>query len=43
MYGLTVGGFDVSSTVDVVLFVLGIGFLIANLRIFWQSDYDRLH
>lgn len=30
------GDFDVSSTVDVVLFALGIGFLIANLRIFWQ-------
>lgn len=36
MYGLTVGDFDVSSTVGVVLFALGIGFLIANLRIFWQ-------
>ena len=39
MYGLTVGDFDVSETVGVVLFALGIGFFIANLRIFWQFFY----
>ena len=36
MYGLTVADFDLSEMVGVVLFALGIGFLIANLRIFWQ-------
>ena len=39
MYGLTVGDFDVSETVGVVLFALGVGFLIASLRIFWQFIY----
>ena len=39
MYGLTVGNFDVSETVGVVLFALGVGFLIASLRIFWQFIY----
>lgn len=43
MYGLIVSDFDVSETVGVVLFVLGIGFLIANLHIFWQFFcYRRL-
>ena len=28
--------FDIAQTAGTVLFVLGIGFLIANLRIFWQ-------
>ena len=39
MYGLIVGDFDLSETVGVVLFALGIGFLIANLCIFWQFFY----
>ena len=39
MYGLIVGDFDLSETVGVVLFALGVGFLIASLRIFWQFIY----
>ena len=30
------GGVDVSATVRIVLLAFGVGFLLANLRIFWQ-------